>query len=48
MVKDWKTTIGGLIAALGLGLQAFGIPTEVGNAVAVIGVFILGLFAKQT
>ena len=47
-MKNWKTTVAGLIAAAGQILGIFGVPPEVGNAVSVLGLFILGLFAKDS
>ena len=46
-MKNWKTTLAGLLAAAGQILGIFGVPVEVGNAVSVIGLFILGIFAKD-
>lgn len=46
-VKNWKTTVAGLLAAAGQILSIFGVPVEVGAAVSTIGLFILGLFAKD-
>jgi hypothetical protein len=47
-MKNWKTTVAGLIAAAGQILGIFGVPVEVGNAVSIVGLFILGLFAKDS
>ena len=46
-VKNWKTTVAGLLAAAGQILNIFGVPVEVGTAVSTIGLFIMGLFAKD-
>ena len=46
-MKNYKTTIAGIIAALGPILLAVGIPTEVATAITTIGLFLLGLFAKD-
>ena len=46
-MKNWKTTVTGLLAASGQILSLFGVPAEVGSAVSVIGLFLLGLFAKD-
>lgn len=46
-MKNWKTTISGILGAAGQFLPAFGLPLEVGQAVSVLGLFLLGLFAKD-
>lgn len=54
-MKDWKTTVAGTLAALPslsitisaiVGIQPW--PPEVLAAINTVGVFLLGLFAKQT
>ena len=47
-MKNWKTTVSGIVSAAGMLLPMFGIPAEVGNAVSVIGLFLIGLFAKDS
>ncbi len=47
-MKNWKTTISGLVAALGQILPTFGVPTEVAQAISVVGLFFVGLFAKDS
>jgi len=47
-MKNWKTTVAGLLAAAGQILSIFGVPVEVGSAVSVIGLFILGLVSKDS
>lgn len=47
-MKNWKTTLTGILAAAGQILGFFGVPAEVGNAISVIGLFLLGLFAKDS
>jgi len=47
-VKNWKTTASGVLAALGMIFPLFGIPAEVGNAVSTLGLFLIGLFAKDS
>ena len=47
-MKNWKTTVAGLLAAVGQILSIFGVPVEVGSAVSVIGLFILGLVSKDS
>lgn len=47
-MKNWKTTVAGLLATAGQILSIFGVPVEVGSAVSVIGLFILGLVAKDS
>lgn len=46
-MRNWKTTVAGLLAAAGQILSIFGVPVEVGAAVSTIGLFILGLFSKD-
>lgn len=46
-MKNWKTTVAGIIAALGPILGVIGLPTEVAAAVTTLGLFILGIFAKD-
>lgn len=47
-MKNWKTTVSGLLAAAGQILSIFGVPVEVGQAVSVVGLFLVGLFAKDS
>lgn len=47
-MKNWKTTASGVVSALGLLFPAIGLPQEVGQAVSVIGLFLIGLFAKDS
>jgi hypothetical protein len=47
-MKNWKTTLSGLLAAAGQILSIFGVPVEVGQAVSVVGLFLVGLFAKDS
>ena len=49
-IVNWKTTIGAVIPALAIVLNAFGvvsITVEVQNALIVVGVAIIGIFAKD-
>lgn len=46
-MKNWKTTVSGVIAAAGQLLPLLGIPAEVGQAISVVGLFLIGLFAKD-
>ena len=46
-MKNWKTALGGLLALSGKICQALGLPEEVGDAVMVIGIFLIGMFAKD-
>lgn len=46
-MKNWKTTASGILAALGMIFPLLGIPAEVGNAVSTLGLFLIGLFAKD-
>ena len=44
-MKNWKTTLAGLFGALGPFAPALGLPAEVGQAISVLGIFLLGLFS---
>ncbi len=44
---NWKTTLAGVLAASGQILPLFGIPQPVAVAVGVIGLALLGYFAKD-
>lgn len=49
-VKNWKTTIGALIAGLATVLNALGIvdiPAEVQTGIMAVALFVIGLFAKD-
>ena len=46
-MTNWKTTLAGVFAAAGQILELFGVPKEVGQAVSVLGLFILGLVSKD-
>ena len=46
-MRNWKTTVSGLVAVLGFILPSIGIPHEVASAVQTLGVFLVGLFAKD-
>ncbi len=46
-MKNWKTTISGLLAALGLLFPIIGLPAELGQAISVIGVAIMGIVSKD-
>ena len=46
-MRNWKTTLSGIIAALGPVLLVFGIPKEVAAAITTLGLFLLGLFSKD-
>lgn len=47
-MKNWKTTLSGIIASMGQVLPIFGVPLEVGQAVSILGLFLLGIFAKDS
>ena len=47
-MKNWKTTLGGVLGSCGVLFPIFGLPAEIGNAVTTIGLFIIGLFAKDS
>lgn len=48
-MRNWKTTLGGLLSALGLGMSAMQDPTmhTVGIALAAIGTLLTGAGAKD-
>lgn len=51
MTKNWKTTLSGFIAAIPQILMLFpnlGIPTEVAQGISAIGLFLIGLFSKDS
>jgi len=47
-MKNWKTTASGLLSGLGVLFPLIGLPAEVGQAVSVIGLFLIGFFAKDS
>jgi hypothetical protein len=47
-MKSWKTTLSGVVAAIGQVLPLFGIPAEVGAAISTVALFLIGLFAKDS
>jgi hypothetical protein len=47
-MKNWKTTLSGALSASGAILPLFGVPAEIGQAVSVLGLFLIGLFAKDS
>lgn len=47
-MKNWKTTLSGVLSGSGIILPLFGVPAEVGQAVSVLGLFLIGLFAKDS
>lgn len=46
-MTNWKTSVAGLLGALGIIFPALGLPAELGQAVSVIGLALLGLLAKD-
>lgn len=46
-MKNWKTTVAGLIGVLGFILPTFGIPLEVAHAIQTVGIFLTGFLAKD-
>lgn len=46
-MKNWKTTVSGVLSAAGMIFPALGLPAELGQAVTVIGLFLIGIFAKD-
>jgi len=49
-IVNWKTTIGGVISLLAGGLPQVGVElgAEMQNALMVLGLFIVGIFAKDS
>jgi hypothetical protein len=47
LMKNWKTTVSGILSALGVIFPAVGLPAEIGQAVTVIGLALLSYFAKD-
>ena len=47
-MKNWKTTCGGILGAAGTFCPYFGVPAEVGAAIATLGIFLMGLFGKDS
>lgn len=47
-MKNWKTTLSGVLAGLGQIVPLFGVPAEVGQAISVLGLFLIGMFAKDS
>jgi len=47
-MKNWKTTAAGILSATGQLLPLLGVPVEVGTAVSTIGLFLIGLAAKDS
>ena len=50
MTKSWQTSLGGILAAIGTGLQACKDPTwaaTVGQILGAIGIAIIGLCARD-
>lgn len=46
-MNNIKTTASGFLASLGMLAPFVGVPTEVGQATSVLGLFLMGLFAKD-
>lgn len=46
-MKNWKTTLSGIVAAAGQILPLVGLPVELSQALSVIGLFLMGLFSKD-
>ena len=46
-MKNYKTTLSGIASALGVLFPVLGLPVELGQAISVIGLFLLGLFSKD-
>jgi len=47
-MKNWKTSLSGLIGALGVIFPMIGLPADLGNAVSVIGIALMGYFSKDS
>jgi len=48
MKKNWKTTVSGVLSAAGVLFPMFGLSAELGQAVTVVGLALLGLFSKDS
>lgn len=46
-MKSWKTTLSGILGAAGQLFPILGLPAEIGQAVSVIGLALLGFFSKD-
>ena len=46
-LKNWKTTASGILSALGQLAPLVGIPPEIGHAISTLGLFLMGLYAKD-
>lgn len=49
-MKNWKTTVSGLVAALpqiAIMFGVSGVPMEVWNGISAIGLFLIGVLAKD-
>ena len=44
---NWKTTVGGGLGILGVVLPHFGISIELANALSVVGLAVMGWFARD-
>jgi hypothetical protein len=47
MTANWKTTAASILAAVGTILPYFKVPADVCHAITVLGLFLIGLFAKD-
>lgn len=49
-MTNWKTTVGAIVTTIGFILKLFKIdvPEEVSMAIVTVGIFIIGLFAKDS
>lgn len=47
-MKNWRTTVSGIVGSFGIILPMFGLPMELGNALTVVGMFLMGYFAKDS
>lgn len=46
-MKNWKTTLSGILASAGMLASLFGVPDEVGSSIGTIGIFLMGIFSKD-
>ena len=46
-MKNWRTSLGGLISVLGLMLPQFGVPAEVAQGIQALGTALIAWFAKD-
>lgn len=46
-MKNWKTTLSAILGLAGQIAPVLGAPVEIGQAVSTLGIFLIGLFARD-